>query len=50
MADNVTVAEWIAEREEVSIADPAALRRQCDCFDTCDGAVAYACHFVDSST
>ena len=49
MADNVTVAEWIAEREEVFIADPAALRRQCDCLDTCDGAVAYATTSTDRS-
>ena len=49
MADNVTVAEWIAEREELSIADPASLRRQCDCLDTCDGAVAYATTSIDRS-
>ena len=42
VADNVTVAEWIVEREEVKIADAAELRRQCDCLAACDGAVAYA--------
>ena len=49
MADNVTVAEWIAEREEVAIADPAALRRQCDCLDACDGAIAFATTSLDRS-
>ena len=42
VADNVTVAEWIVEREEVNIADAAELRRQCDCLAACDGAVDYA--------
>ena len=41
VADNVTVAEWIVEREEVKIADVAELRRQCECLAACDGAVTY---------
>ena len=47
VTDNVTVAEWIVEREEVTIADVADLRRQCDCFADCDGAVTYAETSID---
>ena len=41
MADNVTVAEWIVEREEVKIKDVSELRRHCECHAACDGAVTY---------
>ena len=41
VADNVTVAEWLVEREEVKIGDAAELRRRCDCLADCDGAVSY---------
>ena len=41
MADNVTVAEWIVEREEVKIKDVSELRRHCECHAACDGALTY---------